>query len=187
MVPFFLSSPSGIPIMYEWVSESRSVMSDYLWLHGQYTPRLLCPWNSPAGSLTWVAIPFSKGSSLPRDWTCISCIAARLFYHLSHQIEGSPSIIIIIISTFYNIPLVFYFVFFFHSLLFRCSDRMILIITSSRSLICSFVLFSMLLVASWLAYISVINLLNFDWFLLIVIISLLQWSVFLLITFLNTF
>ena len=37
--------------------------------------------------LEWVAIPFSKGSSQPRDWTSVSCIEADL-YHLSYQ--GSP-------------------------------------------------------------------------------------------------
>ena len=29
--------------------------------------------------LEWVAIPFSKGSSWPRDWTRVSCIAGRFF------------------------------------------------------------------------------------------------------------
>ena len=29
--------------------------------------------------LEWVAIPFSRGSSRPRNWTCISCIAGRFF------------------------------------------------------------------------------------------------------------
>ena len=29
--------------------------------------------------LEWVAIPFSRGSSQPRDRTCISCIAGRLY------------------------------------------------------------------------------------------------------------
>ena len=53
---------------------------------------------SPSGSsvygilqeriLEWVAIPFSQGSSRPRDWTQISCIAGRSLYHLSHQ--GRP-------------------------------------------------------------------------------------------------
>ena len=28
--------------------------------------------------LEWVAIPFSKGSSWPKDWTCVSCIADSL-------------------------------------------------------------------------------------------------------------
>ena len=41
--------------------------------------------------LEWVAISFSRGSSQPRDWTCISHIEGRFFtiwYHLSHQ--GNP-------------------------------------------------------------------------------------------------
>ena len=29
--------------------------------------------------LEWVAMPFSKGSSWLRDWTCVSCIAGRFF------------------------------------------------------------------------------------------------------------
>ena len=37
--------------------------------------------------LEWVAIPFSRGSSQPRDQTWVSCTAGGL-YNLSHQ--GSP-------------------------------------------------------------------------------------------------
>ena len=32
-----------------------------------------------AGVLEWVAIPFCKGSSLPRDQTRVSCIVGRRF------------------------------------------------------------------------------------------------------------
>ena len=38
--------------------------------------------------LEWVAIPFSRGSSQPRDHTQVSCIGRQILYHLSHQ--GSP-------------------------------------------------------------------------------------------------
>ena len=34
--------------------------------------------------LEWVAIPFSRGSSRPRDWTCISCVSCIgrwILYH----------------------------------------------------------------------------------------------------------
>ena len=41
--------------------------------------------------LEWVAVPFSRGSSEPRDQTQISCIAGRFCYQLSHQ--GSPGIL----------------------------------------------------------------------------------------------
>ena len=41
--------------------------------------------------LDWLAFPFSRGSSQPRDRTQVPCIAGRFFtilYHLSHP--GSP-------------------------------------------------------------------------------------------------
>ena len=39
---------------------------------------------SQAGMLEWVAMPFSRGSSQPRDWTCVSCISCIgrwILYH----------------------------------------------------------------------------------------------------------
>ena len=47
------------------------------------TPRTIAPSGSSvlgilqARILKWVAMPFSRGSSRPRDWTCVSCIAGR--------------------------------------------------------------------------------------------------------------
>ena len=38
--------------------------------------------------LQWVAIYFSRGSSQPRDWTCVSCIGRQILLPLSCQ--GSP-------------------------------------------------------------------------------------------------
>ena len=35
--------------------------------------------NSPGKNTGVVAIPFSRGSSWPRDWTCVSCFAGRFF------------------------------------------------------------------------------------------------------------
>ena len=35
--------------------------------------------NLQARILEWVANPFSRGSSRPSDWTCVSCIAGRFF------------------------------------------------------------------------------------------------------------
>ena len=34
---------------------------------------------APLSMELWVAISFSRGSSQPRDWTLVSCIAGRLF------------------------------------------------------------------------------------------------------------
>ena len=39
--------------------------------------------------LEWVAIPFSRGSSQPRDQTCISCVGRGFF---STETQGDPSL-----------------------------------------------------------------------------------------------
>ena len=41
--------------------------------------RLLCLWNFPGRILEWVATPFFRGSSWPRDGTRVSCMAGRFF------------------------------------------------------------------------------------------------------------
>ena len=76
-------------------SVSCSVVFNSLKLHGLSPTRLLYPCNSPVKNTEVFAIPFFRGSSWPRDWTWISCIAGRFFTvwatreaHLSHQ--GSP-------------------------------------------------------------------------------------------------
>ena len=51
-------------------------------IHGIYQARVL----------EWVAISFSRRSSWPRDWTQVSRIAGRCFYHLSHQKSSCWSI-----------------------------------------------------------------------------------------------
>ena len=58
--------------------ESHSVVSDSLQPHRLQPFRLLGPWNSP-GQNTGVAYPFSRGSSRPRNWTQVSCIAGWCF------------------------------------------------------------------------------------------------------------
>ena len=65
-------------------SESCSVVSDSVttWtVHGILQARIL----------EWVAFPFSRGSSQPRDWTQVSCIAGQLLHQQSHK--GSPRIL----------------------------------------------------------------------------------------------
>ena len=66
-----------VPILRFWLglwqkvkeSESYSVGSDSLWPHGILQAKIR----------QWVAIPFCRGSSQPRDWTQVSCIAGRFF------------------------------------------------------------------------------------------------------------
>ena len=60
-------------------SVSHSVISDSLRLQGPQPARFLCPWDSPARIMEWVAMPFSRGSSWPRDQTQLSCISGRFF------------------------------------------------------------------------------------------------------------
>ena len=56
-------------------SESGSAVSDSLQSHGLYTVRGIFQ----ARILEWVAIPFSRGSSQPRDHTQVSRIAGGFF------------------------------------------------------------------------------------------------------------
>ena len=53
------------------------------------------PWNSPGQNTgvgrLYVAFPFFRGSSQPRDWTQVSCFVCRFFTQLSHR--GSPRIL----------------------------------------------------------------------------------------------
>ena len=55
------------------------------------TPMDCSPPGSPvhgilqARMLEWVAIPFSRGSSRPRERTCVSCTGRQMLYHLSQQ------------------------------------------------------------------------------------------------------
>ena len=108
----------------EWLSESRSVVSDSLWPHELYSPwNSLCQ-NTGVGSLSllqrmfptqgsnpglphcrrilyqlshkrspriseWVAYPFSRGSSHPRNRTRVSWIAGAFFTNWA--IRGAPS------------------------------------------------------------------------------------------------
>ena len=47
---------------------------------------LLSMWSFQARILEWVAIPFSRGSSWPRDRSRVSCISCRqVLYHWCHQ------------------------------------------------------------------------------------------------------
>ena len=79
----FLAAGGGVS---EWVSESRSVVSDSLWPHGLHSP-----WNSPGqntevGSLSLVQGIFLTQGSNPGFPHC-----RQILYQLSHK--GSPRIL----------------------------------------------------------------------------------------------
>ena len=68
------SSAGGLPKRWESESESRSVVSSSLRPHGHTLHGIL-----QARILEWVACPFSRGSSQPRDRTQVSHIAGGFF------------------------------------------------------------------------------------------------------------
>ena len=71
--------------MWKCESVSHSVVSDSV------TPWTVAPPGSSvqgilqARILEWIAIPFSRESSQPKDRTQVSCIPGKFFYRLSHQ------------------------------------------------------------------------------------------------------
>ena len=65
------------------LSKSPSVVSDSLWPHGLNGIH-------QARVLEWVAFPFSRGSSQPRDWTQVSCIVGRFFTSWTTREALSP-------------------------------------------------------------------------------------------------
>ena len=62
---FYLSESHVI----DYFHVQTTITSDSLLLHGILQARIL----------EWVAFPFSRGSSQPRDQTQVSCIAGRFF------------------------------------------------------------------------------------------------------------
>ena len=65
----------------EWKKESVScsVVSDSLWAHGLYPARFPVHGTLQTRIVEWVAIPFSRGSAQPNNWTWVSCTAGRSF------------------------------------------------------------------------------------------------------------
>ena len=72
-LPQRTQSDTPLTVKKKVKSESHSVVSDSLQPHGLYSL-----WNFPR-TLEWVAFPFSRVSSQPRDRTQVSCIAGRFF------------------------------------------------------------------------------------------------------------
>ena len=92
--PWYILDCSSLPVYYLQkfllvcalcVCMSAAQSHPILWDSMDYShqdplaARILCPWNSQARIPEWVAIPFSKGSSWPRDETQVSRTAGRFF------------------------------------------------------------------------------------------------------------
>ena len=67
-----------------WFRGSKRVGRDWeteqlVWSKVKVAQLCATLWILQARILEWVAFPFSRGSSQPRDWTQVSCIAGRFF------------------------------------------------------------------------------------------------------------
>ena len=75
LIPFTIFELSFFSLLTRKVkSESHSVVFDSLRPHGCIVDETL-----QARILEWVAFPFSRGSSQPRDWTQVSHVAGGFF------------------------------------------------------------------------------------------------------------
>ena len=71
---------------FHWVIELKfQILATYVWVLSHFW-LFVTPWTIAsvhgilqARILEWVAIPFSRGSSWPRDQTCLSCINGVFF------------------------------------------------------------------------------------------------------------
>ena len=73
---------------------SCSVVSNSLQPHWLQPTKLICPWDSPSKNTGVVAIPFSRGSSQPRDQTQVSCIVGRFFLLKGMGGQGRPRVVL---------------------------------------------------------------------------------------------
>jgi len=57
---------------------------------------------SQARTLEWVAISFSRGSSHPRDWICVSCLAGGFFTTEAIWEDTHPQYLVVISFAIYK-------------------------------------------------------------------------------------
>ena len=80
---------SGLPSLFQGILPTRGSNP------GLLKCRQILYWLSHQGSqriLKWVAYPFSSGSSQPRNWTRVSCIAGRFFTSWATREAQSESV-----------------------------------------------------------------------------------------------
>ena len=71
---------SDVRFFFLEVSVSCLVTSDSLRPQGSSVHGIL-----QARILEWIAVPFSRGSSQPRNRTLVCCLGREILYHLSHR------------------------------------------------------------------------------------------------------
>ena len=95
--PHGLNSPRNSPGQNTGMS-SLSLLQGIFPTQGSNSGLLHCRWilyqlshkGSP-GTPEWVAFPFSRGSSQPRNWPGVSCIAGRFFTNWAMREPGIKS------------------------------------------------------------------------------------------------
>ena len=78
----------------EWVSDSPSLMSNYLRPHGLQPARLLCQWNSP-GKNTGVGCHFLLQGSCLMHINCPLNVCCHWFYFLGCPQARVPSLLLL--------------------------------------------------------------------------------------------
>ena len=76
-LPFSPPPASSLHLSLPLRSEVKWKLLSHVWLF--VTPWTIKSWNSPGQNTGVGASPFSRGSSQPRGWAQISCIAGRFF------------------------------------------------------------------------------------------------------------
>lgn len=72
---YYMKTLSKLSKGRSWILRSGRLASDF-WFPKSSLYNLN---NFQARELEWVTVPFPRGSSQPRDWTRVSCIADRFF------------------------------------------------------------------------------------------------------------
>ena len=93
--PGMLQSMGSQRVGHDWVTElnwkceskrvSHSVVSNSLWACGLSPPDSSVHGISQARILEWVAVPFTRGSSRPKEWNSGLLHCRQILYCLSHQ------------------------------------------------------------------------------------------------------
>ena len=77
--PFLRRGTVVGPAALGWVCGTRTLSAALFSVVAAGLGCLYRPWSSPGQVLEWVAFPFSRGSSQPRNGTRVSCIAGGFF------------------------------------------------------------------------------------------------------------
>ena len=88
LIPGYDSSSPAFHMMYSAYKSNKqgdNILNNNMYYRWYiYFVFVFFRYSTVSRILLWVAIPFSRGSSRPQDWTYISCIVMQVLYHLSH-------------------------------------------------------------------------------------------------------